>query len=83
MVKVNFGKDRSPEYTAYILSPKWKARRVQAIARAGGCCEMCGDCDAPLDVHHLTYRHFKHESLDELKAVCRSCHQKIHQNKKR
>lgn len=67
------------EYKAYLASPEWKAKRALVMRRAAGICEGCGLVRAT-DVHHLTYRNFMDELLFQLVAVCRGCHDKIHQD---
>jgi predicted HNH restriction endonuclease len=69
-------KSKKDEYTEYIASKKWKALRLQALARAGNKCEVCGfsKWSVQLEVHHKTYERFKNERLDDLLVVCSNCH---------
>jgi hypothetical protein len=66
------------EYDAYLASPQWSEKRRKVIERAGGVCEGCRDKPAE-DVHHLTYEHIYNEFLFELVALCRSCHERVHE----
>ncbi|MCH1964374.1 HNH endonuclease signature motif containing protein [Clostridium perfringens] len=43
-------------------------------------CELC-EKTGKLDVHHID-GNFQNNSIDNLQILCRSCHNKIHKNKK-
>jgi Zn finger protein HypA/HybF involved in hydrogenase expression len=64
------------EYIEYIASTAWKRIRAEKIKQAGGNCEKCGisKWSVVLGVHHKTYKHFKHERMDELEVLCPKCH---------
>ncbi len=64
-------------YTAYLLTPEWRARRQLVLDRANGWCEGCAARPA-VQVHHLNYKHVGHEFLFELVAVCMPCHERLH-----
>ena len=64
------------EYTEYLFSQEWKAKRAQVLRRAGWVCERC---TAPAQqVHHLTYERVYNERLTDLQALCARCHQQVH-----
>lgn len=65
------------KYEAYRRSPQWQELRRLVFQRAGGLCEGCGKQQAA-QVHHLSYEHMGCEFLWELRAVCRSCHRRVH-----
>lgn len=65
------------EHNAYLLTPKWRAKRAAVLKRSGGMCEGCAEKYAS-QVHHLTYVHWKDELLWELVAVCDECHERAH-----
>jgi len=67
------------EYDAYLLSGKWAEKRRKVLKRAGGLCEGCREREAE-QIHHLTYRHIYDEFLFELVALCRPCHDRIHED---
>lgn len=69
-------KKRRKEYDAYLNSTAWKAVRNAAFRRANFKCEQCGvnHIDATLQVHHLTYAHFKHERPEDVVVLCVECH---------
>lgn len=65
------------EYSDYLNSPEWKAKRRKVIERAKGICEGCG-INATEEVHHLTYARAGREMLFDLVALCVECHHAIH-----
>lgn len=65
------------EYNAYLATPMWAIKRQRVLDRAGDLCEGCRKCP-PVEVHHLTYARVGREMLFDLVAVCRSCHEAIH-----
>ena len=65
------------EHGEYIRSRKWKNKRNAVLQRDKYKCKKCGS-KKNLQVHHLTYEHFKHEPLEDLVTLCRNCHSKIH-----
>lgn len=67
-------------YSAYLRTPQWRARRVLVMKRAGGICEGCRE-ERATQVHHLTYAHVTNEFLFELVAVCDECHERLHEGK--
>jgi len=65
-------------YLAYLQSDVWKKKRAQALTRADGKCEQCGDAQN-LDVHHKTYIRVGGAELPrDLQVLCRSCHDTAH-----
>jgi hypothetical protein len=69
---------RRESYATYLRSPEWKARRQQALERAGHRCQICNRSDR-LEVHHRSYRNIFNESPDDLTVLCARCHRKFHQ----
>lgn len=65
------------EYEQYLGSLVWRRRREKVMQRAGGQCEGCLSNQAT-DVHHLTYAHVYAEFAFELIALCRVCHERVH-----
>jgi hypothetical protein len=70
-------KTQQEKYQEYISSAKWKRLRLAKIDSVGGRCERCGVSKfvEPLEVHHLHYRTFKKERLEDLQALCNKCHE--------
>lgn len=69
------------EYSRYLGSPEWAAKRQLVFERAGGVCEGCGLAKAT-DVHHVTYEHRYEEFLFELLALCHPCHLRVHEERR-
>jgi len=68
----------SKQYTDYMASPEWKAKKRQVFSARGYVCEHCKATDVQLHVHHLTYIRLGNEKLEDLAIVCRPCHNKAH-----
>jgi 5-methylcytosine-specific restriction endonuclease McrA len=68
---------RKAEHRSYLRSSEWKARRRDALARAGGRCQDCGSSER-LHVHHLTYKRHGNELQRDLRVLCSRCHRKRH-----
>jgi len=66
------------EHKAYLNSSEWRCKRDLVLKRADGLCEGCRVNFATV-VHHLKYDNWKNEFLFELVAVCRPCHDRLHQ----
>jgi hypothetical protein len=64
-------------YLDYISSSQWERIRNAKIEEVGGICERCGvsKYSERLEVHHLHYKTFKHESLSDLQVLCHKCHE--------
>lgn len=65
------------EYDLYMTSAAWKVKRAQRIVDDGGQCTRCGSSD-DLQVHHLNYNRLGDEPMDDLRTLCKVCHQKEH-----
>ena len=63
-------------HTVYLETEQWQRLRRAVLDRSGGLCERCGR--RAREVHHLTYRHWHRERLDELQALCWPCHRRAH-----
>ena len=70
-------KQRKEEYDRYMRSPAWTHIRFEVFRRDGYMCQWCHDNPAS-QVHHKTYERFGRERLDDLIAVCTSCHEAYH-----
>lgn len=67
------------EYSEYLDSPGWQAKRVLVLERDKYCCQarLPGCLGAADQVHHMTYAHWWNAPLFELQSVCALCHQRI------
>ena len=68
---------RRTDYENYILSDEWKNKRKKRMQIDGGKCQSCGK--PAQHVHHLTYRRFKNELMDDLTSLCMDCHDRQHE----
>lgn len=66
----------SQEYSEYLLSDEWKAKRKQKLIQGGGKCEVCGT-QKRLQIHHLTYERIFREELSDLMILCRKHHEAV------
>jgi 5-methylcytosine-specific restriction endonuclease McrA len=64
------------QYTRYLQTPGWAAKRAAVLERDRGRCQACWASGAT-QIHHLTYEHVFNELLFELVAVCKHCHDRI------
>ena len=60
-------------YLSYLTTDEWKVRRVTAIERAGGACQICNGTKS-LQAHHRTYANFGNEHDGDLTVLCNLCH---------
>jgi 5-methylcytosine-specific restriction endonuclease McrA len=65
------------DYSNYLRSDKWKAKRLLVLKRDNYLCQACLNNTAT-DVHHKTYEFVMQEPLFDLVAVCKRCHDHIH-----
>ncbi len=65
------------QYTEYLKSPWWRARRLAVIRLRGERCERCG-CRYHLQLHHRTYERVGRERPEDVELLCRWCHQREH-----
>jgi 5-methylcytosine-specific restriction endonuclease McrA len=71
------------DYSEYLRSDVWRAKRGMVLDLAGHRCEIKGTrCSGrALQVHHSQYTSWGHESLSSLKATCIPCHEDQHPDK--
>ena len=76
---------RQCKYEGYMQSKKWAIKRRLKLLSTNYTCEICGYSgfdeklvDKTLDVHHITYERLGDENMDDLKVLCRNCHEKLH-----
>ena len=66
------------DYADYLRSAAWRERAVAAKARAGGRCALCGDSEARLAAHHVSYARVGSERAEDLTVLCAVCHEAFH-----
>jgi hypothetical protein len=73
---------RALPYAAFLNTPYWLLVRGLLIRERGRWIPTCENCDirGSLDVHHLTYAHRGYElfHLEDLRLLCRVCHDIYH-----
>ncbi len=62
------------EYSNYLNSNAWKAKRQQRLAISGYRCAACTN-DRAIHVHHLTYARIFNEDMADLMPLCERHHQ--------
>jgi hypothetical protein len=67
-------------YDSYLKSDHWKDTRARFYSSGlyKGRCECCWKRNKPLDIHHKSYRRIGKEKLNDLIALCRDCHFRLH-----
>ena len=73
--------EMSMEWKDQYKHPQWQKKRLEVLEAALFTCEQCGNEDRQLHVHHKQYfkgRKIWDYSLDELEALCDSCHEEKH-----
>ena len=69
---------RSMPYAEYLKSPHWKQLRIAKLKAARYTCEHCGQRNAILHVHHVTYDRRGCERMSDLRCLCEQCHCRVH-----
>jgi hypothetical protein len=77
--------NRRQEYLDYLDTIEWRQKREAVLARDRYVCQakLPGCIGRASQAHHLTYKHIFNEPLFELVAVCRACHEQLHQDDER
>jgi hypothetical protein len=65
-------------YKEYLRTGHWQKKRKKALQYFGYRCCQCSAEDVVLDVHHTHYEDLWREKLEDLRVVCRSCHEAAH-----
>lgn len=76
----NERQERWQQYSEYLTTPKWKAKRLQVLERENYLCQGCQYAKA-VHVHHTTYNNLYDELLFQLVALCVDCHSRLHPEK--
>ena len=67
--------DNCETYKKYLDSPAWKMKRDDVIKRDGDQCVCSAQATV---VHHKTYNNIGKEPLSDLVALCKECHDRVH-----
>ncbi|KKK75087.1 hypothetical protein LCGC14_2877230, partial [marine sediment metagenome] len=69
------------DYKEQYKDPRWQKRRLKELERTDYTCEVCGDKEQILHVHHGSYL----KGLDiwaeeySLYVLCKDCHETAHE----
>ena len=69
------------QYWQKLQSPKWQKKRLEVLERPGFACEVCGDSESQLHVHHNEYfkgREPWEYDKHQLSVLCDDCHEEKH-----
>jgi hypothetical protein len=69
---------RRMPHAEYLKTPEWRARRNRALFQAGNRCQVGGETNLQLEVHHNSYERYGAELPEDLVVLCRGCHQHHH-----
>ena len=67
-----YGAGRTGRTPVNYASAQWKTVRAERLAADFGLCVLCKSPAA--EVHHVTYENVGAEKLEDLRSVCRNCH---------
>lgn len=65
-------------YSEKLKDPRWQKKRLEILNRDNWTCQLCGNTEAELQIHHKTYKKNKEpwECEDSnLITLCRYCHE--------
>ncbi len=69
------------KYADQLKNPMWQKRRLEVLSDNQFTCELCGDKETELHVHHRLYlKGLKawEYNTDQLQCLCSRCHEDIH-----
>ena len=69
--------DGKEKYQAYLCGREWGIKKDAVRNRCGGICERC-NVNKMDHVHHLTYARKYDERMEDLRALCKECHEFTH-----
>lgn len=65
-------------YKLYLYSAQWYKLRAAVLQAALWHCQGCGQPNPRLEVHHRTYQRVGREEPNDLRALCKACHEVMH-----
>jgi hypothetical protein len=75
---------QSSAYAEKLKDPRWQKKRLEIMGRDDFRCQICGDSDSMLMVHHRYYIWGKEPwdyASDILVTLCEACHEAEHEEK--
>lgn len=73
-------------YQQKLLDPRWQRKRLEAMEKVKFTCQMCGDTESTLHVHHKQYikgREPWEYEVAQLCVLCKDCHASSHDGEDR
>jgi hypothetical protein len=73
-------------YSEQLRHPNWQRMRLKVFEKAGFKCQICGDDETTLNVHHKQYikgRMAWEYDITNFDALCENCHESTHESKAR
>lgn len=73
-----------PSYSDLLKSPKWQKKRLEILNRDNFTCQLCGDTETQLQVHHKRYITGNDPweyGNNDLITACQDCHKLIEDTK--
>lgn len=62
-------------YSKLLKRPNWQKKRLEILNRDGFTCQLCGDTESALHVHHKMYSGNPWDiPNNQLTALCQQCH---------
>jgi hypothetical protein len=71
-------------YAQKLLDPRWQKKRLEVMQNNDFACNICGDSEATLHVHHNMYLKGKEPweyELEQFSLLCKNCHAMEHADK--
>lgn len=69
---------KSRNYSDKLKDPRWQKRRLKTFERDNWRCQLCGDSETTLNVHHIKYGKEPWDVPDEyLITLCEHCHLEV------
>jgi hypothetical protein len=65
-------------YPEDLKTAYWQTVRSSALKRADYKCQLCGNGERPLEVHHTDYSRRGYELSSDIIALCSECHGSFH-----
>lgn len=62
------------QYAEYLLSDRWKDKRLRRLAMSNFACSACGS-KQEVEIHHLTYARIFDEDMADLLPLCKAHHE--------
>lgn len=81
LIPIENEKIKKRKYNDYLKDPKWQKKRLEIFNRDNWACQLCGNSDKTLSIHHKKYqKNFKpwEYDNDDLITLCSDCHTKFH-----